>query len=87
MTTLPEPPDLEPGEDRIVELASVIPPADEAFAEAVQARIDREALATNLTTLAWSGLVDGCLQLLNALMSFVGAQPSNDENPAEDDHE
>lgn len=85
MTGIPEPPDLEADEERLTELGLVVPPSDEEFTTAVHARIDREALAGNVVALAWTGMVDGLLHLLNALISLSGALPTNGTQGEDDD--
>lgn len=85
MNGLPEPPDLEPDEDRVVELGSVVPPPADEFADAVRARLDQEALATHVATLAWSVLVGGFLQLFDALLSLLSAEPWNDHRSEDED--
>lgn len=87
MTTLPEPPDLEPDEDRILELAALVPPADDRFASEVQARLDQRTLGTNLATVSSWVVVAAAVQLFMAVATLFGATPSQQHPPKDTDHE
>ncbi len=87
MTTLPEPPDLEPDEDRILELAALVPPADDRFPTEVQARLDQRALATNLATVSSWVAVAAAIQIFMAVATLFGATPSQPHPPEDTDRE
>lgn len=83
MNRLPDPPDLEPDEERVSEFALLVPAREEHFATEVKARLDQRALATNVAAASsWMALA-AALQIFSALAALLGVRP-DPSHPEED---
>ncbi len=69
MNDIPLASDREPEEDRVEELAFLLPEPDPAFRRDVLRRIDRQVLAGGIVELAWEGTRAVVIALLSALIS------------------